>query len=141
MKNLARLLALAVLCSSLAAALPASAERRDFDEEHHWRRVDRDGDRDRTDHHWRVREDERTHVHDWATRDHERFCRLHDCGRHPIFYAPGAYLPSTVFYEPLPTTVLMPPSGYLYVQTAGGVYLMDRNTRLIADSISLNVTF
>jgi hypothetical protein len=57
-------------------------------------------------------------------------------------YAPGTYLPQTIVPETLPTALVSrlatPPLGAEYVRAPGGIYLVDRDSRLILDRVSRN---
>ena len=62
-------------------------------------------------------------------------------GEHVTFYNSGTILPDTVTYSELPETVttrLSPaPANSVYVSSGGNVYLIDRGSRKILDSVEL----
>jgi hypothetical protein len=58
-----------------------------------------------------------------------------------ILYHPGSPLPENVNYTELPPSITVnlppPPKGAVYVSSGGNVYLLDRSTRMVVDSLSV----
>ena len=58
-----------------------------------------------------------------------------------VFYKPGMAIPTSVTYTELPSYVVdtlpPPPSGEIYVSADGGVYLINPETRMVVDAVSV----
>ena len=144
MKNLAKLLGLALICGALFAGRPAQAWY-DADGNWHsgkWHRLSDD----------RVvfRDSDRVFLKRYIN-SNSMYCattgaRLsrHRCVERPasvVFYRPGTVLPQTVYYTPLPAAVtarLAPaPAGTVYVRADDNIYLVNRRDRTIVDAVDL----
>ena len=143
MKNLAKMLGIAMVCGALLSGAPAKAW---YDSEGNWhsgrwhhlsenRVVFREGDRVFL----------RNYVY-----ANGMYCppgsvpRHRHCVERPgnvVFYRPGTVLPSEVVYSPLPYEVterLAPaPYGTVYVRANDNIYLINRRDRTIVDAINL----
>lgn len=64
-------------------------------------------------------------------------------GSTTVYYKPGMTLPTTVHYDPLPTTIVerlpSPPEGEVYVTSDNNIYLIKPDTRTVVDSVSVVV--